>query len=262
MNGVELVTQAFEEMNGKRKGLFMPYFPVGYPDFDTSVDIIEGLAKSGADIIEVGVPFSDPLADGPSIQYATQIALDNGITVKKCLAGIKEVRNRGVTIPLMLMSYINPLLAYGLHKLLPDAVEVGVSGFIVPDLPADEAGEFQLLAEEHGMAFAHFLAPTSNVERIELTAKHARGFIYMVSVTGITGERNAVPEDLRGFVNRVRKVASQPLAVGFGIGTPEKARAIAEIADGVIIGSKVVNLAKESPQAVFTFAESVAEALQ
>jgi tryptophan synthase alpha chain len=260
MNGVELVAQAFA--NTSSKALFMPYFPVGYPDLSTSIDIIEGLAKSGADAIEVGVPFSDPLADGPSIQYATQIALDNGTTVKSCLAAIKEVRNRGVEIPLILMSYVNPLLRYGLEKLLPDAMDAGVSGFIVPDLPADEAGDFQKLVEEHGAAFAHFLAPTSNTERIELAAKHARGFIYLVSVTGITGERNAVPGDLREFVARVRKVASQPLAVGFGIGTPEKARDIAEIADGVIIGSKLVNLAKESPQAVFTFAESVSQALK
>jgi tryptophan synthase alpha chain len=260
MNGVDLVTQAFANMTGK--ALFMPYFPVGYPDLKTSIDIIEGLAKSGADLIEVGVPFSDPLADGPSIQYATQIALENGTTVRNCLAAIKEVRARGVEIPLILMSYVNPLLRYGLESLVPDAIDAGVSGFIVPDLPADEAGEFQNLVEEHGAAFAHFLAPTSNTERIELTAKYARGFIYLVSVTGITGERNAIPEDLRPFVERVRKLASQPLAVGFGIGSPEKARDIAEIADGVIIGSKLVNLAKESPQAVFTFAESVSQALK
>jgi tryptophan synthase alpha chain len=260
MSGVDLVAQAFTSGNGK--ALFMPYFPVGYPDLKSSIDIIEGLAKAGAGAIEVGVPFSDPLADGPSIQYATQIALENGTTLRDCLAAIKEVRSRGVTIPLMLMSYVNPLLRYGLDRLVPDAMAAGVSGFIVPDLPADEAGEFQKLTEEHGAAFAHFLAPTSNAERIELAAKHARGFIYLVSVTGITGVRDVVPEDLREFVARVRKVAKQPLAVGFGIGSPEKAQAVAEIADGVIIGSKLVNLAKESPQAVFVFAQSIVDALK
>ena len=260
MNGVDLVKQAFENASGR--ALFMPYFPVGYPDLETSINIMEGLAKAGADAIEVGVPFSDPLADGPSIQYATQIALENGTTLRDCLAAVREVRNRGVTIPMMLMSYVNPLLRYGLDDLLPDATDAGASGFIVPDLPADEAGDFQDLVEEHGAAFAHFLAPTSNEARIELTAKYARGFIYLVSVTGVTGERNAVPDDLREFVARVRRVASQPLAVGFGIGSPEKARSVAEIADGVIIGSKLVNLAKESQQAVFTFAESIAEALK
>jgi tryptophan synthase alpha chain len=174
MNGVDLVTQAFEQTTGK--ALFMPYFPVGYPNLPTSIDIIEGLAKSGADAIEVGVPFSDPLADGPSVQYATQSALENGTTLRDCIAAVREVRARGVTIPLILMSYVNPLLRYGLDDLLPDAVDAGVSGFIVPDLPADEAGDFQTLAEQHELAFAHFLAPTSNAERIELTAAKARTF--------------------------------------------------------------------------------------
>lgn len=258
MTGLELVLQTFAE----HKPCFMPYFPVGYPDYETSVNMMEGMAKAGANLIEIGVPFSDPLADGPAVQRATQIALENGTTLPQCLEAVRELRRRGVTIPLMLMSYVNPLLAYGLDKLVPDAVASGVSGFIVPDLPADEAGELQALVEQSAMAFVHFLAPTSDASRIALAAERARGFIYLVPVTGITGERSAVPADLRDFIGRVRQVAQQPIAVGFGISTPEQAIQIGEIADGVIIGSKLVNLAQEGETAVLDFAKAVSKALQ
>jgi tryptophan synthase alpha chain len=257
LTGIEQVNQMFA---GKR-AMFMPYFPVGYPDLATSIDIMEELAKAGADAIEVGMSFSDPLADGPTIQAATQIALKNGVTVPACIEAIRELRRRGVTIPLVLMSYVNPLIAYGLEDLVKDATQAGASGFIVPDLPSDEAAEFQALTEKYHAAFAHFLAPTSNEERIKLVASMARGFIYLVSVTGVTGARDVVPQDLKDFVARVRKIAKQPLAVGFGIGTPEQARAVGEIADGVIIGSKLVKLAEESPEAVQEFAKAVASAL-
>jgi tryptophan synthase alpha chain len=256
--GLELVSQAFAD----NKVCFMPYFPVGYPDYETSLYIMEGMAKAGADLIEVGVPFSDPLADGPAIQRATQIALENGTSLPDCVEAIRELRRRGVTIPLMLMSYVNPLIAYGLETLVKDAVEAGISGFIVPDLPADEAENFQALAEAHGLAFVHFLAPTSNEERIALAAERAQGFIYVVSVTGVTGERTEVPPDLKDFIARVRRVAKQPLAVGFGISSPEKAIAIGKIADGIIVGTKLVNLAQESPEAVLNFARDVKQALE
>ncbi len=258
MTGLELVLNRFAE----HKPCFMPYFPVGYPDYETSVNIMEGMAKAGADLIEVGVPFSDPLADGPAVQHATQIALNNGTTLPQCLEAIRELRRRGVTIPLMLMSYVNPLMAYGFEKLVPDAVESGVTGFIVPDLPADEAGEFQTLTEQYGTALVHFLAPTSDESRIALAAERTRGFIYVVPVTGVTGERSDVPNDLREFIARVRKVAKQPLAVGFGISTPENAVKIGQIADGVIIGSKLVNLAQEGESAVLDFAKAISKALQ
>jgi tryptophan synthase alpha chain len=257
MSGIEQVNQIF----ANRRTVFMPYFPVGYPDLRTSVDIMEGLAKSGAGAIEVGVPFSDPLADGAVIQQATQIALKNGVSLPDSLEAIRELRRRGVEIPLMLMSYVNPLIAYGLENLVKDAVTAGASGFIVPDLPSDEAGEFQKLTEQYQTAFAHFLAPTSHEERIKLVASMSRGFIYLVSVTGVTGAREGIPQDLQDFVARVRKHAKQPLAVGFGISTPEQAKTVGEIADGVIIGSKLIKLAEESPQAVLTFAKSVATAL-
>lgn len=261
MSGLQLVNEAFS--NAKERACLMPYFPVGYPDLAMSINVMEAIARAGADAIEVGVPFSDPLADGPTIQAATQIALENGTTLRICIKAVEELRQRGVTIPLILMSYVNPIMAYGLEAFVSDATQAGASGFIVPDLPADEADEFQKLTEKYGAAFAHFLAPTSNESRIKLAASRARGFIYLISVTGVTGERDIVPADLKEFVQRVRRVASQPLAVGFGIGTPEKARAIGEIADGVIIGSRYISLVKEGGlDAVVKFTRDVRESLE
>lgn len=220
------------------KPIFMPYFPLGYPDLETSVNVIEALAKNGADLIEVGLSFSDPLADGPVIQQATQVALEKGITVKKSLEAVKELRKRGVDIPLILMGYYNPMLAYGLEKFIHDAKESGADGFIIPDLPLEEAEEFQSINGD--MPLIQMLAPTSPDERMEAIARNAKGFIYLVSVTGVTGERREVSNDLGALIQRVRKHTSAPVCVGFGIGTPEQAARVGQIADGVIVGSACV----------------------
>jgi tryptophan synthase alpha chain len=222
----------------KNKPIFMPYFPLGYPDLETSIDVIEALARNGADLIEVGLSFSDPLADGPVIQHATQVALEKGITVKKALAAVKELRNRGVEIPLILMGYYNPMLAYGLEKFVNDACDAGADGFIIPDLPAEEAKEFEEVAGD--MPLIPMLAPTSSPERMERIARNAKGFIYLVSVTGITGERKSLAEGLGDLIAQVQEYTSAPVCVGFGIGTPEQAREVGKMADGVIVGTACV----------------------
>jgi len=216
----------------------MPYFPLGYPDLETSINVIEALAKNGADLIEVGLSFSDPLADGPVIQQATQVALEKGITVKKSLAAVAELRNRGVTIPLILMGYFNPMLSYGLEKFIHDAREAGADGFIIPDLPMEEAEEFQSINGE--LPLIQMLAPTSPDERMEMIARHAKGFIYLVSVTGVTGARTVISDGLGNLIQRVREHTSVPVCVGFGIGTPEQAAQVGALADGVIVGSACV----------------------
>lgn len=218
----------------------MPYFPLGYPDLDTSIDVIEALAKNGADLIEVGLSFSDPLADGPVIQQATQVALEKGITVRKSLAAVAELRRRGVTIPLILMGYYNPMLAYGLEKFIRDAVEAGADGFIIPDLPMEEAEEFSDAMKGIDAPLIPMLAPTSSSDRMEMIARNAKGFIYLVSVTGITGERKSLAEGLGKLIARVREHTSAPVCVGFGIGTPEQAKEVGKMADGVIVGSACV----------------------
>lgn len=222
----------------KNKPIFMPYFPLGYPDLDTSIDVIEALAKNGADLIEVGLSFSDPLADGPVIQHATQIALEKGITVKKSLAAVVELRKRGVDIPLILMGYYNPMLAYGLEKFVSDAKEAGADGFIIPDLPAEESKEFEDVAGD--LPLIRMLAPISSPERMEMIARDAKGFIYLVSVTGVTGERKSISEGLGELINRVREHTSAPVCVGFGISTPKQAKEVGKLADGVIVGSACV----------------------
>lgn len=246
----------------KTKPIFMPYFPLGYPDLETSIDVIEALAKNGADLIEVGLSFSDPLADGPVIQQATQVALEKGITVKKSLEAVKELRMRGVTIPLILMGYYNPMLAYGLEKFIRDAKEAGADGFIIPDLPMEEAEEFTSVAGE--LPLIQMLAPTSPDERMEAIARNAKGFIYLVSVTGVTGERREVSNDLGNLIQRVRSHTSAPVCVGFGIGTPEQAQQVGQLADGVIVGSACVKTIGGSEQPVETarlFAKNFRSAL-
>jgi len=268
----------------KNKPIFMPYFPLGYPDLDTSIDVIEALAKNGADLIEVGLSFSDPLADGPVIQKATQVALEKGITVRKSLEAVKELRKRGVDIPLVLMGYYNPMLAYGLEKFIREACEAGADGFIVPDLPPEEADEliFALngasstdfdTPDEHGLLnpplsalpLIQMLAPPTPNERMEMIARNAKGFIYLVSVTGVTGARSSISEGLGDLIARVREHTSAPVCVGFGIGTPHQAREVGALADGVFVGSacvKTIGGSGKPVEAAREFARSFAEALQ
>jgi len=256
----------------------MPYFPLGYPDLDTSIDVIEALARYGADLIEVGLSFSDPLADGPVIQKATQVALEKGITVRKSLEAVKELRQRGVDIPLVLMGYYNPMLAYGLEKFVCDAIEAGVDGFIVPDLPPEESEEFELAlsgasstSEKNtrsplsAMPLIQMLAPTTSNDRMEMIARNARGFIYLVSVTGVTGERKSISEGLGELIARVRAHTSVPVCVGFGIGTPEQAKEVGRMADGVIVGTacvKTIGASAKPVEAAKEFAASFRRVLE
>ncbi len=240
----------------------MPYMPVGYPSPELSPAIFHALVDAGADLIEVGVPFSDPLADGPTIQAATQQALAQGVVPADALALVRRLREEGVTVPLILMGYVNPILAYSMARYVEDAAAAGADGFIVPDLPPEEAGELEALAEQHGLAVIHLVAPTSTPHRLAQAAAHSSGFLYLVSVTGITGARDTLPPDLAQFVQRVRSHTTMPLAVGFGIGTPEQARAVARMADGVVVGSALVRRAgmEEPIQQVFSLASALAQA--
>jgi tryptophan synthase alpha chain len=246
----------------QNKPIFMPYFPLGYPDLDTSIDVIEALAKHGADLIEVGLSFSDPLADGPVIQHATQIALEKGITVRKSLEAVKELRRRGVEIPLVLMGYYNPMLAYGLEKFVDDAIDADVDGFIIPDLPIEESEEFMSIVgadRDPPLPLIQMVAPTTPNERMERIARNAKGFIYLVSVTGVTGERKSVSEGLGELINRVREHTSAPVCVGFGISTPEQAKEVGKMADGVIVGTACVRAIGGSDKPIETARQFAAE---
>jgi tryptophan synthase alpha chain len=263
--GLDHVTAALEAARARETAALMPYFTLGYPDRETSLAVIEAIAPY-SDLLELGVPFSDPLADGPTIQRSTQISLENGTTLAGCLDMVRELRRRGVTTPFLLMGYINPYLAYGLDALVRDAQSAGAQGFIVPDLPLEEAAELETAAAEAGLAYIHLLAPASNAARISAVAARARGFIYLVSVTGVTGARQVFETDLAAFVGRVRAETTVPLAIGFGISTPEQASAVGHLADGVIVGSALINAVEnadgDKPSAAAAYVRSLYEALK
>lgn len=241
---------------------FIPYAVAGHPDRDISLRVFEQLASCGADMIEVGVPFSDPLADGPVIQAATQQSLAGGTTLSDCIAMVAELRGRGVRVPMLLMGYFNPILAYGLEQFVAHSAAAGVDGFIVPDLPPEESGELEAACHDHELALIHLLAPTSPAERIALVAERARGFVYLVSVTGTTGARASLPPHLAAFVARVRAVTTLPLVVGFGIRSAEQAQVVGRLADGVIVGSALVERAGRSLAEVESLAREIRAALQ
>ncbi len=239
----------------------MPFVVAGHLGPRATVALLAELERAGAAAVEVGIPFSDPLADGPTIQAATQVALENGITVRRCIDAVRELRGRGVRQPMLLMGYLNPLLSYGLEAFVQDAQTAGAAGVIVPDLPPEEGDLLARCCEGAGLALVYFLAPTSSAGRIALVTERAQGFIYMVSVTGVTGARADLPPELGDFIGRVRAQTTKPLVLGFGIGRPEQARAVSKIVDGFIVGSALVKAGASGAGAVRELAASLRKAL-
>lgn len=238
------------------------YLTVGYPSVETVPETVPLLASSGCDIVELGIPFSDPLADGTTIQRASHQALQYGITPEFCLEVAGKLRAK-VDIPLVFMTYYNLVFSYGLDAFCKDCARVGVSGLIIPDLPPEEGTELETFSQKYGIDLIYLLAPTSTDERIDLVAARSRGFIYLVSMTGVTGSRDKLPKELESFVLRVRQRTSQPLCVGFGISTAEQAQRVAKIADGVIVGSRLIQLLEEKDALlkVRPFVQSLRDAL-
>lgn len=228
--------------DGRRVGL-MPFLTCGYPDTATTTQLIPALEEAGADALELGVPFSDPVADGVTIQRASQAALGNGITLAKCLETLGMARRRaGVRMPILLMGYYNVFLAYGLERLAGDLASVGGDGLIVPDLPPEESGPLREALGSHGLDLISFVAPTSTDARIREIAAQAGGFIYCVSVTGVTGARASLSDELPALLRRVRKIADIPLVAGFGISRPEHISRLRGIADAAIVASALLDL--------------------
>ena len=235
------ITSVFQKVGHKA---LIPYITVGYPDTETTLKAISLLEENGADIIELGIPFSDPLADGATIQESSYQALLKGVNTDTCLEIVRQAREK-TNVPLIFMTYYNPALRYGLEKFCSACAEVGVDGLIVPDLPPEEGADLKSFARRYGLDLIYLLAPTSTPERIKMVAEQSSGYIYLVSVAGVTGARSSLPPDLTSFIARVRHEARQPLCVGFGISTAEQAGEIGKLADGVIIGSKLIQLMKE-----------------
>ncbi len=261
LQGLTAINAMFENAKASQRAAFLPYFPIGFPNYEQSLEAIEAMSNCGVDGFEIGIPFSDPIADGAVIQAATQKALENGITVKKCLEAVRTLRERGVTQPMMMMGYANPLFAYGAERFVQHAKEAGADGLIVPDLPVEEAHYFSQVCQEHGMALVFFLAPTSGEARMDLVAKSATGFIYVVSLTGITGARTDLPEDLAETIRRIRQRVSIPLVLGFGISQPEHAKRMNGLVDGFIVGSAIVRAAERGVSDVRDLTTSLRSAL-
>lgn len=257
MTGLERIAAAFAAARAQGRAALMPYLTLGFPDPETSLAVVEAVARAGADLIELGVPFSDPLADGPTIQRSTQKALEQGMTVARCLEMVGRLRAQDVKPPFLLMGYINPILSFGAARFVAEAEAAGADGLIIPDLPPEEAAEIEAACRSRGRALVYLAAPTSTSERLAYLAERTTGFLYLVSLTGVTGARASLPQNLEDFINRARRVAHTPLAVGFGISTPKQARAVGRLADGVIVGSALIDAIDRSADPVASAAEFV-----
>lgn len=238
---VTRIGKKFAQLSTAKRKALITFITAGDHSLSFTERLIPAMAAAGADIIELGVPFSDPMADGPAIQLASERALASGTTLTAILASVKKIR-QGCDVPLLLMGYYNPVFVYGVERFCVDAAAAGVDGVLLVDLPPEEAGDFSRSAAVAGLDFIPLLTPTSDRSRIEKVKKIGRGFIYYVSVAGVTGTRTTVAQDIGQMVTMIRETASLPVAVGFGISTPEQAAAVAKLADGVVVGSALVKL--------------------
>ena len=260
MNRLE---QAFAKAAAERRKALIVYVCAGDPDLETTRALVPRLAAAGADLIELGVPFSDPIADGPVIQAASQRALDRGTTPGKVLELVERIRQEGCTTPLVLMGYLNPMVSLGVERFCERAHAAGADGLIIPDLPHDESDGLAAICAAQGLDLILLAAPTTLPERLAAIGRKTRGFLYFVSVTGVTGARAELPADLPERLAAAKRATAFPLAVGFGISSPEQVRALAPASDAVVVGSAVVRtLYERGADATIELVRSLAAALR
>lgn len=253
------IKKAFE--NGKA---FIPFITCGDPDLSTTKAAVIAAVENGADLIELGIPFSDPTAEGPVIQNANLRALSNGVTTDRIFSLVKELREE-VKIPFVFMTYSNVVFSYGARRFISSCKDIGIDGLILPDLPFEEKGEFLPITSEYGIDLISLIAPTSE-NRISMIAKEAEGFIYVVSSLGVTGVRSEITTDLPSIIKVIRENTSLPCAIGFGISTPEQAKKMADISDGAIVGSAIIKLlekyGKDAPKRIGEYVKSMKDAIR
>lgn len=254
----DMIAKAFEN-----KKAFIPFITCGDPDLETTAKIVRAAVENGADLIELGIPFSDPTAEGPVIQGANIRALSGGVTTDKVFSLVKELRT-DITVPMVFMTYANVVFSYGAEKFISTCRDIGINGLILPDLPFEEKDEFLPICKKYGVALISLIAPTSE-NRIAMIAKEAEGFIYLVSSLGVTGMRTEINTDLKSIVDVIRQNTAVPCAIGFGISTPEQAKKMADISDGAIVGSAIIRIieqyGKDAPQYVGEYIKKMKEAI-
>jgi len=255
------IEKVFKRLKKEGKKAFIPYVMAGDPSVERTKEVVLLFEECGADIVELGVPFSDPLADGPTIQRASERALKNGVTLRRVISCVKDLREI-TQIPIVLMTYFNPVFKYELEHFIKDAKDSGVDGVIIPDLPPDEAADFIKLSRAATLDTIFLLAPTSTADRIEKVARASSGFIYYVSITGITGADLLLDGSMEVLIEEIRKYTNRPIAVGFGVSTPFQASAVAKVSDAVIVGSAIVKRLHESPDELKHYLTSLREAIK
>lgn len=241
------IRETFSRLQSAGRTALMPYLMIGFPAPESVLQLVPALEQAGADMFELGIPFSDPMADGASIQRAAQQALANGIRFSFCLETVAQLREMGVQAPLLLMGYSNPLVQYGMDRACAQLAAAGGDGWIVPDVPPEEVGELRRTADRYDLDVIMFVAPTTPEQRIAHIVEYASGFLYCVSLTGVTGARTTLSTGLGDFLRRVRRYTNLPLVVGFGISTAEHVAQVSSVADGAIVGSALVNRLDQSP---------------
>jgi tryptophan synthase alpha chain len=251
----------FAKLKAEGRKAFVAYVMGGDPDYETSLEIVRGLPSAGVDVIELGIPFTDPMADGPTIQFAGQRALAGGQTLEKTLQIVRELRKTDADTPVVMMGYYNPIYSRGVDRFLVDAKDAGVDGLIIVDLPPEEDAELCIPAQRMGLNFIRLATPTTDDRRLPKVLQNTSGFVYYVSITGITGAANAVAGDVGPEVARIKAQTDLPVIVGFGIKTPDAAQTIASVADGAVVGSAIVErIAKgESVADILAFVKSLAD---
>lgn len=245
MNRIDIKMQENKKLG---KLALVPFLTAGFPDIETSEELAVAIIEAGADMLELGVPFSDPLADGATVQLTSLQALERGVTLNTCLKILDNVRNRGVNAPLIFMGYLNPFIQYGFERFVLDASRLGLDGIIIPDLPVEEAAKYQDVCEKFNVHLIPLLTPTSTDSRIALTCVRAKGFIYCVSIAGVTGDRRDLAPGLSKLVRNIRKHTDLPVLIGFGVSTREHIEDISGFADGAVVGSALLNVIIESTE--------------
>ncbi len=249
LRGIDAIKQAFQERKANGGGVFIPYVVAGDPDSQTSFEIASALCEAGTDILELGMPFSDPMADGPVNQRAAYRALEGGMDFPGLLSIVKKLRSKGHSTPIICMTYVNPLMRRGFEQIAADSAAAGLDGFIVVDAPPEESAELGCALAAHNLAMVCLIAPTSTDERIGLISDAATGFLYYVSCTGVTGARDNLADDLEQNLGRIKARTDLPVVVGFGIKAPEQATQVVQHADGAVVGSALVDIVDKAEPA-------------